>query len=119
MSSVFRAGGASYLRIPARDPVRAARFYENVFGWRVDAERDEPSFEDGSGHVIGHFVRTLDPAGAAGIRPYVFVDDVDVVVERATSLGGAVVEAPYPEGDLRVTTFRDPEGNVVGAWQRA
>jgi len=32
MSSVFRAGGISYLRIPAPDPQRSARFYEAVFG---------------------------------------------------------------------------------------
>ena len=34
-------------------------------------------------------------------------------------LGGETVTAPYPEGDLRVATFRDPAGNVIGAWQRA
>lgn len=38
----------------ARPPIMARAFYEAVFGWRVDADRDDPSFEDGTGHVIGH-----------------------------------------------------------------
>jgi uncharacterized protein len=117
--SVFRPGGVSYLRIPAADPARAAAFYAAVFGWRVNADRKDPSFEDGTGHVIGHFVADLASAGPAGIRPYVFVDDVRATLERAVAEGGEVTEAPYPEGDLEVAVLRDPAGNVVGVWQRA
>jgi len=29
------------------------------------------------------------------------------------------VTPAYPEGDLRVATFRDPGGNVIGIWQQA
>ena len=50
---VFRVGGICYLRIPAADPRRSSAFYEAVFGWSVRSDRTEPSFEDGSGHVIG------------------------------------------------------------------
>lgn len=114
---VFRANGISYLRIPAADPRTAAEFYAAVFGWTVDTDRREPSFEDGTGHVIGHFVADQDVAGEAGVRPYVFVEDVDETLGRARAHGGEVVEEPYPEGNLRVATFRDPAGNVVGAWQ--
>jgi catechol 2,3-dioxygenase-like lactoylglutathione lyase family enzyme len=71
---VFRLGGISYLRIPASEPRRSAAFYEAVFGWRVDADRDDPSFEDGTGHVIGHLVADLPVAGEAGVLPYVFVE---------------------------------------------
>jgi predicted enzyme related to lactoylglutathione lyase len=117
--TVFRPGGVSYLRIPAFDPARAAAFYAAVFGWRVSLDREDPSFEDGTGHVIGHFVADLAAAGEAGIRPYVFVDDVRVTLERAVAEGGEVTRAPYPEGDLEVALVRDPVGNVVGVWQLA
>jgi uncharacterized protein len=116
---VFRAGGISYLRIPAVDPGASAEFYESVFGWRVRRDRDEPAFEDGTGHVIGHFVRSQAVAGANGVRPYVFVERVDETLEKAVAEGAEVVEAPYPEGDLWVATIRDPAGNVVGVWQTA
>jgi hypothetical protein len=49
-------------------------------------------------------------------RPY--VESVDDTLERVSAQGGAPVEAPYAEGDLRVATFRDPAGNVIGVWQR-
>jgi predicted enzyme related to lactoylglutathione lyase len=77
----------------------------------------DPSFEDGTGHVIGHFIPGLAVAGEAGVRPYVFVDDVDDTLARIVATGGEVVTAPYPEGDLWVATFRDPAGNVIGVWQ--
>jgi predicted enzyme related to lactoylglutathione lyase len=116
---VFRVGGVSYLRIPAPDPHQLAGFYEAVFGWNVDHDRAEPNFEDGTGDVIGHFVSDIPVAGGAGMRPYVFVESVDGTLSDAVAHGGEVVTPRYPEGDLRVATFRDPAGNEIGVWQRA
>jgi predicted enzyme related to lactoylglutathione lyase len=115
---VFRPGGISYLRIPADDPPATARFYAEVFGWTVDLDREDPSFEDGTGDVIGHVVSSSEVAGSAGIRPYVYVERLDDTLSRVTAGGGSLVEEPYPEGDLWVATFRDPAGNVIGVWQR-
>lgn len=117
MADVFRPGGISYLRIPASDPDRSAAFYAAVFGWSVREHPEHPAFEDGTGHVIGHFVSDLPVAGAAGVLPYVFVESVDETLARATAEGAGVVEEPYAEGDLRVATFRDPAGTVVGIWE--
>ena len=115
---VFRPGGISYLRVPATDPRGSAAFYEGVFGWRIDADREDPSFEDGTGHVIGHFMAEQPVAGDAGVLPYVFVQRVDETLEKVVAHGGEIVTPPYPEGDLRVATFRDPAGNVIGVWQQ-
>jgi uncharacterized protein len=115
---VSRSGGISYLRVPAKDPRESASFYAEVFGWKVDANRDEPSFEDGTGHVIGHFVTDVPVAGEAGILPYVFVEQVDDTLAKVLARGGEVATPPYPEGDLRVATFKDPAGNVIGVWQQ-
>ena len=116
---VFRPAGVSYLWIPAPDPQRSASFYEMVFDWRVNRDREHPSFEDGTGHVIGHFVPDVPVAGDAGVRPYVYVDSVDETLERVAAQGGEIARVPYPEGDLRVATFRDPAGNEIGLWERA
>ena len=118
MSSVFRISGISYLRIPAADPQRSAAFYAAVFDWSVRTDREDPAFEDGTGHVIGHFVADQPVAGEAGLRPYVFVESLDETLERVVANGGEIVTPPYPEGDLRVATFRDPAGNVVGVWEQ-
>lgn len=116
--SVFRRGGISYLRIPAVDPRGSAAFFAAVFGWSVDLDRDDPSFEDGTGHVIGHFVTDLPVAGEAGVLPYVFVERVDETLGKVRDQGCDVVTEPYPEGGLTVATFRDPAGNVIGVWQQ-
>jgi uncharacterized protein len=116
---VFRVGGVSYLRIPAPDPHELAGFYEAVFGWKVDRDRPVPNFEDGTGDVIGHFVSDAPVAGEAGVRPYVFVESVEATLALAAANGGELATAPYPEGDLRVATVRDPAGNEIGVWQRA
>jgi predicted enzyme related to lactoylglutathione lyase len=115
---VFRRGGISYVRVPAKDPRKSASFYANVFGWSVNADREDPSFEDGTGHVIGHFMADLPVAGEGGVLPYVFVESVDETLEEVVAQGGEVVTPPYPEGDLQVATFRDPAGNVLGVWQQ-
>jgi uncharacterized protein len=85
----------------------------------VRSDSEHPGFEDAGGHVIGHFMPDHDVAGEAGVRPYVYVVSVDGALEQVLAHGGEIVEAPYPEGDLRVATFRDPAGNVIGVWQRA
>jgi uncharacterized protein len=113
---VFRIGGVSFLRIPTDHPQQTADFYRDVFSWNVRDDPEEPAFEDGTGHVIGHFVRDA-VSGEAGIRPYVYVERVDETLSKVTVAGGEVVSPPYPEGDLWVATFRDSAGNVVGVWQ--
>ena len=60
----------------------------------------------------------LPVAGESGVLPYVFVERVDETLEKVVAQGGEVVTPPYPEGDLRVATFRDPAGNVIGVWQQ-
>jgi uncharacterized protein len=115
---VARVSGISYLRIPAEEPDRSAAFYEAVFGWEVDRSREEPSFTDGTGHVIGHFSPQHEVTGKAGVRPYIFVGNVDETLEKVAASGGEVETEPYPEGDLWVATFRDPAGNVIGVWQQ-
>lgn len=119
VTGVFRPAGVSYLRIPATDPQRSADFYAAVFGWTVRKDREDPAFEDGTGHVIGHFSAEHTVAGEGGVRPYVFVDSLAETIEKIVGQGGEIVTPPYPEGDLSVATFRDPAGNVVGVWQLA
>jgi uncharacterized protein len=115
-----RPGGISYLHIPAIDVHEAARFYEAVFGWAVsDHDSDRPTFDDGSGHVSGAWMTDQAVAREPGLMLYIYVDAMDDVVARIGAHGGEVVRAPYAEGNLRVATFRDPAGNMLGLWREA
>jgi predicted enzyme related to lactoylglutathione lyase len=113
--SVFRPGGVSYLRIPAPEVAPSATFYRAVFDWKLRDGSD--SFEDATGHVIGHFMSDLPVAGEAGVVPYIYVEDVDEALAKVVDRGGQVSKDPYPEGDLWVAMTRDPAGNAVGIWQ--
>jgi predicted enzyme related to lactoylglutathione lyase len=113
----FRIGGSPTFGFPARTQAGQRPFYEAVFGWRLRGDPDEPSFEDGTEHVIGHFMADLPVAGEAGVWPCIFVERVDETLDKVVAYGGEVVTARYSEGDLWVATFRDPRGNVLGVWQ--
>jgi predicted enzyme related to lactoylglutathione lyase len=117
-SPVFRVSGVSYLRIPATNARESGAFYQACFDWALRGDPDDPSFEDGTGHVIGHFFADLPVSGVGGVRPYIFVESVDGSLAKVCAHGGQVMTTPYPEGDLWVATFRDPAGNVIGVWQR-
>src|ERR1700683_2312847 len=106
--TVARPGGVSYLRIPARDVAQSAEFYRDVFGWRLRGDPQEPSFSDGTRHVIRHWRTHLPAAGEAGVLPYIYVTALDDTLHKATGRGAEVATPPYPEGNLRVATIRDP-----------
>jgi uncharacterized protein len=112
-----RSGAISYLHIPALDVRRAARFYKAVFDWQIHRpDSDRPGFEDGTGHLGGAFVTNQQIAREPGLLAYIYVDHIDETIDRIAAHGGVVVAPPFPEGDLWVSTFRDPEGNVFGLW---
>jgi predicted enzyme related to lactoylglutathione lyase len=114
--SVFRNAAISYIRIPATDTAESAAFYGKVFGWQIHHNSDTPSFTDGSGHTIGHFVTDQHPTGPDGVRPYIYVDDLDKALEAASAAGAAISTPPYPEGNLTVATILDPSNNTIGLW---
>jgi predicted enzyme related to lactoylglutathione lyase len=117
-ASLSRPGGLSYVHIPAVDAKQSAMFYEHVFGWTIDGhETNRPSFRDGTGHVAGAWVTDQEPSRTAGLLPYIYVDTIDATTELIQAHGGEMIEAPSPEGNLLIATFRDPAGNVLGLWQ--
>ncbi len=116
-ATVARPGGISYLAMPARDAAQSAQFYRTVFGWEIRGTPDRLSFSDGTGHVIGHWRTDLSPTGEAGIRPYIYVTQLDDVLRKAAGQGAEVITPPYPEGSLTIATVRDPAGNIIGIWQ--
>ena len=76
----------------------------------------EPPNGDGGGHISGAWMTTQAISREPGLLPYIYVEQIDDTVERIEANGGQIVLPPYPEGDLWVSTFRDPSGNVLGVW---
>lgn len=68
--------------------------------------------------MIGAWVTGRAPSREPGILPYIYVHDINAILERIRDAGGEIVKPVYAEGDLWVATFRDPAGNGIGVWQR-
>jgi predicted enzyme related to lactoylglutathione lyase len=116
---LFEHGRLSYVQIPATNVQASGDFYANVFGWKVGAgEDDHLSFSDATRGMIGAWVTDRVSSHGAGVLLYIYVHGIDAVLERIRACSGAVVKAPYAEGDLWVATFRDPGGNEIGIWQQ-
>jgi uncharacterized protein len=119
LNPVFRINGISYLEIPAVDVAKSSSFYHDVFRWKIRDDPKSPAFEDGTGHVIGHWKSDLAPVGQAGIMPYIYVSSVNETLEKIRTRGGKVVKDSHSEGDLLVASFLDPAGNLIGIWQKS
>ncbi|HEY4234486.1 MAG TPA: VOC family protein [Lacipirellulaceae bacterium] len=115
-----RHGHVSYLEIPATDVKQSAAFYEAVFGWRIEPrDQNRSSFDDLSADLIGSFVTGRAISRTAGLMIYIYVDRIEEILERALSRGGEIVKPTCREGNLWVSTFHDPAGNLLGIWQAA
>ena len=89
-----RFGDIGYLTLQVPDGDRAARFFGELFGWRI-----EPGF---------HISSITPPSGIAGgatepeVRVFFRVDDIESVAQRVRDLGGEVLS----------TTDYDSGGNA-------
>src|SRR5947209_5886100 len=106
-------GQLSYLQIPAVDITTSARFYERVFGWRVDPP--ETGFE--APGLIGQWITDRPPSPAGGPVGWIHVADVRQTLGAARELGGVVHDRPAPDGPRLLASFADPAGNLVGIVQ--
>lgn len=111
-----------HFEITGRDGRALARYYGELFGWRIDAsnpmgygvvQREENLSAEGIG--IGGGVAT-GPEGYPGhVTVYVQVADVEAALARAEELGGTRMMGPerVMEG-VEIGLFSDPEGHVIG-----
>ena len=117
--TLIRHGGLSYLEIPAIDPARSARFYNQVLGWNISESGGSQKFSDATGHLIGRWITCRSAPAEFGLLPYFYVNQIDQALSRVTPNGGAIAKPKFREGNLWVATVLDPTGNVIGLWEIA
>ena len=117
MEPAFGHGKICYLEIPARDIDFSAKFFSEVFGWKVKTRDDgSVSFDDGVGQVSGMWVIDREPM-APGLVVHIMVDDAEATLYTLQQSGGEIIQgigAHHPE---ITALFRDPGGNVFGIYQ--
>ncbi len=120
----YPAGVPCFVVTSQPDPVAAARFYGELFGWT--AEEQMPA--DAPGH---YFAARLDGREVAGISSqsagapptatwstYVAVDSADATVRAVKDAGGSVLSEPFDVFDAgRMAVCADPQGAPFSLWQ--
>jgi predicted enzyme related to lactoylglutathione lyase len=125
-------GRVIHFEIHADDPDRAKRFYEGVFGWKIEkwegpvdywlvtsGPEDEPGINGaimrrmgseppGEGHDVNAFVNTIEVAS---------IDEAEKAIPDAG--GEQVVPRQEIPGVGKVSYFRDTEGNIFGTLEAA
>jgi hypothetical protein len=112
-----------HFAINADDVARARRFYERVFGWRIEPWGPPGFFEitttPGRDAVRGALQgrRELLPGRrVVGYECTIGVTDVDKVAQAVRDSGGRIVmEKTTIVGVGDLVFFEDTEGNVAGA----
>lgn len=111
-----------HIEIPADDPARAQRFYQELFGWTFTSMPDFPDYftyqttagENGVGGAIGK----RDVTAPHHVRNYVNVDSIEDSVAKAKDLGATLVEEKREVPGMGwYAVLADPEGNQVALWQ--
>ena len=112
----------NYFDISADDPRRVIRFYESVFGWRVErwdgpfeywrirtGSPDEPGIDGGLAKRTEFW---------QSVTPIIDVPDLDEFVRRIETEGGTIVEPRTTiPGVGYLASFKDTEGNVLAVLQ--
>jgi predicted enzyme related to lactoylglutathione lyase len=114
-------GKICYVEIPAIDAEASARFYADVFGWKVRTRGDgQLAFDDPTGAVSGSWVRGRPASGEPGMLTYIMVDRIEAALAEISARGGRAVTPRTPLGASgeAFATFLDPAGNLVGLYQQ-
>jgi uncharacterized protein len=118
-----------HFEIPADDLDRARVFYQDAFGWTINAIPElgytivettpidnETNMPTEPGAINGGMMQREAPITGPVIT--IGVDDVDAALRRVEELGGKTVSPKQSVAEMGFAAyFSDPEGNVVGLWE--
>jgi predicted enzyme related to lactoylglutathione lyase len=108
-----------HFEIPADDPERAIKFYEKVFGWKIEKWEGPIEYwlvmtgpEDQPG-IDGGLTRREDPA--TRVENLIDIKDLDASIKEVKSQGGEVIRPRQPvPGVGWIAYIKDTEGNIFG-----
>jgi uncharacterized protein len=120
--TAWPGGTPCWVDLGVDDIARAVTFYEQLFGWDIQAGPPEAG---------GYRMCLKDGRPVAGIGPqqgppgtpptwtvYIASDDADETAGKITAAGGQVLVAPMDVMDVgRMAVAADPAGAVFGVWQ--
>jgi predicted enzyme related to lactoylglutathione lyase len=119
-----------HFEIPADQPERAAKFYQELFGWKIERWENPGGIEywmvqtvptDEQGQPVRQGVNGgLMPRMYPAQQPvnYIAVADVNEAVAKAERLGAKVMMGKTPVPGMGwFAQLTDTEGNVIAVWE--
>jgi hypothetical protein len=112
-------GKICYLEIPANTAEASARFYSDIFDWKVRTRGDGELAFDDSGGVSGTWVKDSDRTPDEQTRVYIMVDSIDTTLSKIQAAGGRILtpRTNIGPGMGAFAAFADPVGNEFGLYE--
>jgi predicted enzyme related to lactoylglutathione lyase len=108
-----------WIELTTTDEAQAAKFYGDVFGWKVTNGKGAPAGPDDYGHIengdamIGGIppASMRDPNAPPNWMIYFEVAETGGMTEKAASLGANVIMGPMDIGENgTISVLQDPQG---------
>jgi predicted enzyme related to lactoylglutathione lyase len=109
-----------HYELPAKDAAALRTFYGNVFGWEFSTAPNMETYfmaNPGGSEDLAIAIYPRENEGS-GPTNYISVEDVKTYADRITGAGGKVLHSFTVGGMGHGAIAADPEGNMVGLWQR-
>ena len=107
-----------HIEIPAADQATAGKFYQSLFGWKINPmpEMNYTTWESEGGEV-GGFPEVSEDNPAGQVMVYIHSDDIEADLKKVEQLGGKVLQekAEIPQTGW-FGIFQDPTGNVLALY---
>jgi predicted enzyme related to lactoylglutathione lyase len=107
-----------HVEIPALNVPAAGKFYQELFGWKLQEVPDMnyTMWEDAAGGG-GGFPQASDESPAGQVLVYIASDDIDTDLRNVERLGGKVLRSKTEiPGMGWFGIFQDPTGNVLALY---
>ena len=108
-----------HVEIPAKVVESASKFYQDLFGWKMESvpEMNYTMWEDGSGFG-GGFTEVSEDTPVGRVLVYIDSDDIEADLKKVVELGGKVLQEKM---EIPQTgwfgIFQDPTGNVLAIYK--
>jgi len=107
-----------HVEIPAANVEAAGKFYESLFGWKIQPipEMNYTMWEDGSGSG-GGFPSVSEENPAGQVLVYIDSDDIEADLKKVEKLGGKVLRQKTEIPQMGwFGVFQDPTGNALALY---
>lgn len=111
-----------WIDLATKDAAASRKFYEDLFGWKVEINPDPQYGGYGlakrGGKDVAGIGPTQSPEQPSAWSLYIGTDDLTGLSREVEAAGGKVVAPAFDVGDQgRMAVFQDPAGAFISAWQ--